>query len=70
MERGVTLTNFNYFLLQNMGYVLFVYNLVVGTINARHFTINCSPLYDAKLRGTQALIGQFIIGLYILCTHM
>ena len=70
MERGVTLTNFNYFLLQNMGYVLFVYNLVVGTINARRFTINCSPLYDTKLRGTQALTSEFITGLYILCTQV
>jgi hypothetical protein len=69
MERGVALTNFNYFLLQTMGYVLFVYNLVVGTINARRFTKNCSPLYDAKLHVTQALIGEFIIDLCILCTH-
>ena len=64
MERDVTLKNFKYFLLQNMGNAFFIYKLVVGTINARHFTINCSPLYDAKLRGTQALIGEFIVGMY------
>jgi hypothetical protein len=71
MERDVTLTNFNYFLLQNMSYVLFVYNLVVDTIQCEVFYNKLLTALRNKLRGIQTLIGEHIIGLlHFVHTHV